>query len=88
MRTLLLSVSFLLLAACGHGDPPPPYALDRTCDTGGRHGPSGVMDYACVDGDGVQRLPVESLHRVIAGDHEDHARNGDENSRQEDDDPD
>lgn len=51
---------------------PPGYALnDVSCDTGGRHGPSGVMDWRCTDGDGVDRLPVRSLHEVIDGEGDD-----------------
>lgn len=57
----------LLLAGCGTYEPPPPHALDVTCDTGGRHGPTGVMDWSCVDGDGEQRLRPQSLHEVIEG---------------------
>lgn len=61
----------LVLSACSSwepGQPPPPEALSGvSCDTGGRHGPSGVMDWRCTDGDGVERLPVRSLHEVIDG---------------------
>ena len=59
--------ALLLLAGCAGYEPPPSHALDVTCDTGGRHGPSGVMDWTCVDGDGEQRLPVRSLHEIIEG---------------------
>ncbi|TGY88390.1 hypothetical protein E5163_11255 [Marinicauda algicola] len=56
------------LAACGHGEPPPSNALDVACAPGGRHGPTGVMDWTCIDGDGEQRLRPRSLHEVIEGD--------------------
>jgi hypothetical protein len=66
----------LAVSACAgearHGAAPPGYALnDVRCDTGGRHGPSGVMDWRCTDGDGVDRLPVRSLHEVIDGEGDD-----------------
>ncbi|XBQ15217.1 MAG: hypothetical protein ABL308_09635 [Oceanicaulis sp.] len=64
----------VLLAACESWAPNPPPAdalTDVTCDTGGRHGPSGVMDWRCIDGDGVERLPVRSLHEVIDGESND-----------------
>lgn len=57
-----------LLAACGHYDPPPMAALDTDCFAGARHGPTGAMDWTCIDGDGEQRLRPVSLHKVIKGD--------------------
>jgi hypothetical protein len=71
-----IALMALALSACaggeGYGEPPPGYALnDVSCDTGGRHGPSGVMDWRCTDGDGVDRLPVRSLHEVIDGEGDD-----------------
>lgn len=60
-------LSLTALAACGSYEPPPPEALNVTCEPGGRHGPTGVMDWTCTDGDGEQRLPVRSLHEVIEG---------------------
>ncbi|MCR9128679.1 MAG: hypothetical protein NXI12_04095 [Alphaproteobacteria bacterium] len=67
MRFLLAALSLSALAACGSYEPPPPEALNVTCEPGGRHGPTGVMDWTCTDGDGEQRLPVRSLHEVIEG---------------------
>ena len=64
---LLVSLSALALNACGHYEPPPSNALDVNCDTGGRHGPSGPMDWQCVDGDGEERLRPQGLHEVIKG---------------------
>jgi len=66
----------LAVSACagrqGYAAAPPGYALDTvSCDTGGRHGPSGVLDWRCTDGDGVERLPVRSLHEVIDGEGDD-----------------
>lgn len=60
----------LLLAACNTNpdNVPPPEALNRTCGPGGGHGPTGVMDWHCVDGDGVERLRPQPLTRVIRGD--------------------
>ena len=58
----------LVLAACGGYEPPPMAALDTDCFAGGRHGPTGVMDWTCIDGDGEQRLRPRSLHEVIEGD--------------------
>jgi hypothetical protein len=55
------------LTACAGYEPPPAEALNVTCDTGGRHGPSGVLDWRCVDGDGEERLRPQSLHEVIEG---------------------
>ena len=66
IRILSLAGS-LVLSACGTADPPPREALNVTCEPGGRHGPSGVMDWTCIDGDGQRRLPVRSLHEVIEG---------------------
>ena len=66
MIRLLSLAGSLALTACGTADPPPG-ALNVTCEPGGRHGPSGVMDWTCIDGDGEQRLPVRSLHEVIEG---------------------
>lgn len=71
-----LLVMALGLSGCagqpGFGEPPPGYALNEVrCDTGGRHGPSGVMDWRCTDGDAVERLPVRSLHEVIDGEGDD-----------------
>ena len=67
-RTALAGVPILLLlASCAGAEPPPSHALEVTCDTGGRHGPTGVLDWTCIDGDGEQRLPVRSLHEVIEG---------------------
>lgn len=67
-----------LLAACETptwADPPPGDALNSvSCDTGGRHGPTGVMDWTCVDHDGQRRTPVRSLHEVIDGEANDDAQ--------------
>lgn len=67
MIRLVCVLSPLALAACGTHEPPPPEALDYACDTGGRHGPTGVMDWTCTGADGERRLPVRSLHEVIEG---------------------
>lgn len=67
IRVLILSIGFLGLSACAGIDAPAEEVLDVQCDTGGRHGPTGVMDWRCVDGDGVQRTRTESLHRIIEG---------------------
>ena len=67
MRYALASMTVLLTAACGTAEPPPREALDVTCAPGGRHGPTGVLDWSCIDGDGEQSLPVQSLHEVIKG---------------------
>lgn len=57
----------LTLTACATGEPAPAEALNVSCEPGGRHGPTGVMDWSCLDGEGEQRLPVRSLHEVIEG---------------------
>lgn len=67
MKFVLTPLAALSLCACGTTEPPPPEALNVTCEPGGRHGPTGVMDWTCTDGDGEQRLPVRSLHEVIQG---------------------
>ena len=67
IKILLAALALPVTAACGTADPPPPGALNVTCEPGGRHGPSGVMDWTCIDGDGQRRLPVRSLHEVIEG---------------------
>lgn len=68
MRIAVLGFTLsILLAGCGHYEPPPPHSLDASCDTGGRHGPSGVMDWQCTDGDGVERLRPQSLHEIMQG---------------------
>ena len=71
MKSTISTIASLLgvfvLSGCGHYDPPPSNALDVTCDTGGRHGPTGVMDYSCIDGDGEERLRPRGLHEVIEG---------------------
>lgn len=69
IRTTCFAVLFVLpvVSACANSEPPPREALNVTCDTGGRHGPSGVLDYRCIDGDGEERLPPQSLHEVIEG---------------------
>jgi hypothetical protein len=67
MIRILSLLSLLALTACGTAEPPPREALNVTCEPGGRHGPTGVMDWTCTDGDGEQRLPVRSLHEVIEG---------------------
>lgn len=67
MKRILSLILLFLLAACGTYEPPPANSLDVSCEAGGRHGPSGVMDWTCTDGDGEQRLPVRSLHEVIEG---------------------
>jgi len=68
-RSVCLAVFFVLplVSACASSEPPPREALNVTCDTGGRHGPSGILDYRCVDGDGEERLRPQSLHEVIEG---------------------
>ncbi len=63
----ILAVSLPLLASCAGYEPPPGHALDVSCDTGGRHGPTGVLDWHCIDGDGEERLRPQPLHEVIAG---------------------
>lgn len=74
MRIVFSAACAVTLAACAGAEPPPGHALnDVRCDTGGRHGPTGVMDWTCVDGDGVRRLPVRSLHEVIDGEGDDRA---------------
>jgi hypothetical protein len=69
IRTAFLAALFSvpLLSACANTEPPPREALNVTCDTGGRHGPSGILDYRCIDGDGEERLRPQSLHEVIEG---------------------
>ena len=67
LSTLASVPALLLLTSCACYEPPPSHALDVTCDTGGRHGPTGVMDWTCIDGDGEHRIPVQSLHEVIEG---------------------
>ncbi len=69
MKTTCVIAALILpaLAACGSYEPPPPEALNVTCEPGGRHGPTGELDWSCIDGDGEQRLPVQSLHEVIKG---------------------
>ena len=64
---LILAAAATILTACANNDRPPQTALDVSCDTGGRHGPSGIMDWRCVDGDGEERLRPRSLHEVIEG---------------------
>ncbi|MGJ3231450.1 MAG: hypothetical protein ACFE0P_06610 [Oceanicaulis sp.] len=76
MRRGFAAAAALMLGACAgtfeRAEPPPDHALSAvTCDTGGRHGPTGVMDWTCVDGDGERRLPVRSLHEVIDGESDD-----------------
>ena len=66
-NTLALITASAMLAACANAERPTQAALDVQCDTGGRHGPSGVMDWRCVDGDGEERLRPRSLHEVIEG---------------------
>lgn len=67
MIRVLPLAGLMMLAGCGTAEPPPREALNVTCEPGGRHGPTGVMDWTCVDGDGEQRLPVRSLHEIIEG---------------------
>ncbi len=64
---LALGLTLPLLSACAGYEPPPREALNTTCDTGGRHGPTGIMDWHCIDGDGEERLRPEPLHEVIEG---------------------
>ena len=64
------------LASCAGYEPPPGHALNVTCDTGGRHGPTGIMDWHCVDGDGEERLRPQPLHEVIKGAPADEADEG------------
>lgn len=73
MKRIVIIIALALGAgACAGAEPPPAEALSRvSCDTGGRHGPSGIMDWRCTDGDGVERLPVRSLHEVIDGEGDD-----------------
>ena len=66
-NALILTAASAALAGCANADRPTQAALDLQCDTGGRHGPSGVMDWRCVDGDGEERLRPRSLHEVIEG---------------------
>jgi hypothetical protein len=68
LRALMLATAAMALTACASAEERPTQAaLDVTCDTGGRHGPSGILDYRCVDGDGEERLRPRSLHEVIEG---------------------
>jgi hypothetical protein len=69
IRNACLAAIFMLplISACGTTEPPPREAVNVTCDTGGRHGPSGILDYRCIDGDGEERLRPQSLHGVIEG---------------------
>lgn len=68
--TLTAIIAIATLAACAPNprNIPPPEALNRTCGPGGGHGPSGVLDWHCVDGDGEERLRPQPLTRVIRGD--------------------
>lgn len=66
-RALILAAATALTACASAEERPTQAALEVSCDTGGRHGPTGVMDWRCVDGDGEERLPVRSLHEVIEG---------------------
>jgi hypothetical protein len=69
IRPAVLTTLFTLplVSACANTEPPPREALNVACDTGGRHGPSGILDYRCIDGDGEERLRPRSLHEVIEG---------------------
>ncbi len=67
VRAITFAAAAAMLTACAGTERPPQAALDVRCDTGGRHGPSGVMDWRCVDGDGEERLRPRSLHEVIEG---------------------
>jgi hypothetical protein len=75
-RIILAGLVLPLLAACGHHDRHsiPMAALDTDCFAGPRHGPSGVMDWTCIDGDGEDRLRPQPLHRVIRGEEREHER--------------
>ncbi len=63
----ILLVATGTLAGCTTANPPPAEALNVSCEPGGRHGPTGVLDYHCIDGDGEERLRPKPLHEVIAG---------------------
>ena len=66
IKILLAAFAPPVTAASGTTDPPPG-ALNVTGEPGGRHGPSVVMDWTCIDGDGQRRQPVRSLQEVIEG---------------------
>lgn len=67
-RAFILAAAVAALTACASTEERPTQAaLEVSCDTGGRHGPSGVLDWRCIDGDGEERLRPRSLHEVIEG---------------------
>ena len=66
-RIFVLFAATCSLSACAGAEPPPSQALNVNCDTGGRHGPTGVLDWHCIDGDGEERLRPQPLHEVIEG---------------------
>jgi len=63
----LAALGACCLALCACANRPPAHALDRTCEMGGRHGATGVLEHRCIDGDGVIRERPEPIHRVISG---------------------
>ncbi|AZU03923.1 hypothetical protein X907_1390 [Glycocaulis alkaliphilus] len=65
LKLAVLALGVLALGACANR--PPAHALDRDCEMGGRHGPTGVLEYQCTDGDGVVRERPQPIHRVISG---------------------
>ncbi len=65
LKLAILGVGLLTLGACANR--PPVHALDRTCEMGGRHGASGILEHQCTDGDGVVRERPQPIHRVISG---------------------
>lgn len=65
LKSAALATCLLAASACANR--PPAHALDRQCETGGRHGPTGVLEERCVDGDGVERERPTPLHRLIRG---------------------
>lgn len=65
LKSGALAACLLAVSACANR--PPENALNRQCDMGGRHGPTGILEYRCTDGDGEVRQRAIPIHRLLRG---------------------